>query len=890
MKKQLLFFRILLITGLLFSLNNVNATQVPNYIVDETFGDALPTGWSVENDANYELFGSDGWYNLNTPTGKLNLTTANKKKNMGLKITFPSSGTETEVYLEFDWTITSAKITNLQSYALFFRDNVATPKTTSGDIMILYLSGDDGMIHCQNIDNSNPAYIDTDSWNGMFLKSGADNATCNTNNASTITTCGWAFGQTIHIKASFNFSTHKVTYLQLSNTTTGSSSYENTAGLDFLSTSAANISKICFTQTKENPTAAGTYCPSNTSIDNFQLYTLQEVSGTANVTVNYFEPDGNTPAKTARIEADQPVDIAYTATSDDKASFTSGGYYYAFDADATTSDNVVVTADGLAHVDLIFKKTAVTAGTYKWTGATNALWSETDNNFTTDDINSLAYQTGNAVELSSTGTNKTITIGSDVDLGSNNLNITGDAYELTGPGSINGTGAVTINVGETEITTLGVTNNLTGGVTLNNGTLIISKDDAVTALTAASGTTVDVNTGVAFSKAIIGAVGSFTIKPTSNVTYTSAITVADSVNYLLQSEGSASSSGTFSGLPVMNNSFNGKIKVATASSTFSLFGSTNSYVSNKLELNGMVYMVYPVNPASDGSTTIGIGELKGNSDAKIMGPRLRTVTYNIGALNTDATFAGTIENFPADAWSNIPVINTVKSGTGVLTLSGNSAAYVAGAVSVNEGELNITGTLGTSTIPVNVAADGILNGTGTIPGATVVNGSLKGRLNFGSDLTLNGTTNIVVDGFSTGEFDAINVTGAVNNGGTLDVTVNASNPESGTTIQLINAGTFNGTFTTLNLPANYTFNALTGELTYTVATNIDEQTSGLTVYADRESINIKGICAGENYRVYDAMGKMLVNENANSGNVRIALSNSGVFIVKITNDIIKIVK
>jgi hypothetical protein len=125
-------------------------------------------------------------------------------------------------------------------------------------------------------------------------------------------------------------------------------------------------------------------------------------------------------------------------------------------------------------------------------------------------------------------------------------------------------------------------------------------------------------------------------------------------------------------------------------------------------------------------------------------------------------------------------------------------------------------------VPVTVATGATLAGTGSIAGTTIINGILEGNLSFAKDLSLNGTTNIAVNGFNTGDYNVINVTGALNNGGTLNITVNATQPSINTSIQLLHAGTYVGNFTTVNLPANnYSFDATTGTLTYTITTRLE---------------------------------------------------------------------
>ncbi|MDY6955153.1 MAG: filamentous hemagglutinin N-terminal domain-containing protein, partial [Thermodesulfobacteriota bacterium] len=117
-----------------------------------------------------------------------------------------------------------------------------------------------------------------------------------------------------------------------------------------------------------------------------------------------------------------------------------------------------------------------------------------------------------------------------------------------------------------------------------------------------------------------------------------------------------------------------------------------------------------------------------------------------------------------------------KEGEGILTLSHVSNTY-AGDTTVEEGTLNVTGTLTDSVVTVNNGTT--LQGTGNIigtvtvdPGATLAPGESAGRLSTG-DLALNaGATYFVeLNGTTVGDdYDQVDVTGAVDLGGaTLDV-------------------------------------------------------------------------------------------------------------------------
>ncbi len=325
---------LLLVIMTVFWTANIYSETVKTYFVNQDFTGvaAHPAGWSSGTDANFSLFGS-GAFNYNTPSDRLNLT-GGGTGNRGIKVTFPTSGSESLVYLDFDWIITGATVGRLNALGLYLQDNVAASFTTTGDVLILYCSGTDGKIHCQNIDNMN-AVFQNNSASGSFLKAGTSDALCNSANSSTITTCSWAAGNIINIKATLNFSTHVITYLKISNTTTGLTSYENTAGLNFISNTASNLSKICLTNTRTNSTGTnGSNTALNVGIDNFQTYKTTDLgtlssnspqcTGTGvTLTCSGTAPSGQTyywQTSASGTSTTYPTTSTYTVT-------TSGNYY-----------------------------------------------------------------------------------------------------------------------------------------------------------------------------------------------------------------------------------------------------------------------------------------------------------------------------------------------------------------------------------------------------------------------------------------------------------------------------------------------------------------------------------------------------------------------------------
>jgi autotransporter-associated beta strand protein len=127
----------------------------------------------------------------------------------------------------------------------------------------------------------------------------------------------------------------------------------------------------------------------------------------------------------------------------------------------------------------------------------------------------------------------------------------------------------------------------------------------------------------------------------------------------------------------------------------------------RLHLGDGVSMFQNFNPPNTGDfTTLQIiGELSGAPTAFLGGNPVagRFVNWQVGALNTDAVFAGTIANSAGAAL-------LTKVGNGRLTLSGVST--YTGATTVNGGTLLVNGSLNGT--PVTVNNGGTLGGTGTI--------------------------------------------------------------------------------------------------------------------------------------------------------------------------------
>jgi autotransporter-associated beta strand protein len=172
------------------------------------------------------------------------------------------------------------------------------------------------------------------------------------------------------------------------------------------------------------------------------------------------------------------------------------------------------------------------------------------------------------------------------------------------------------------------------------------------------------------------------------------------------------------------------------------FGGTTGLPLATLNLE-QVRMEYTATPPAEG-ITIPIGSLSGISSSVISGSQnaAGTVTWQVGALNTSTTFAGSFTPF-----NNYP-IGLEKTGSGTWTLTGTGT--VSGGINVEQGALSYgdasTDTLaGTSEITVRSAAILQINAAARINGSSCevfTGGNLRGRGTLQAPLSSSGTVSI----------------------------------------------------------------------------------------------------------------------------------------------------
>ncbi|MEP1779185.1 LamG-like jellyroll fold domain-containing protein, partial [Reichenbachiella sp.] len=220
-----------------------------------------------------------------------------------------------------------------------------------------------------------------------------------------------------------------------------------------------------------------------------------------------------------------------------------------------------------------------------------------------------------------------------------------------------------------------------------------------------------------------------------------------------------------------------------------------------------------------------------NSTVTSCAPNGKFIGSTDSDWNDPTNWCGGVVPMPSNVNEDIVVsVNSDVSDNEDLVLNGNSFQILAGATLTLDLSNNALDLQGGATFTNNgtvffasgtelTDAAGNFVNNGTITGfftcnndftnplgGTVAPGASPGCVTFASNFTNAGTLDIEVDGTvpCTG-YDQITVTGTANLGGTLNVTIGYT-PVSGDQITIITAGSVAGTFSSDNLPANWTLN------------------------------------------------------------------------------------
>lgn len=873
-----------------FLFNGVMTSTIPSapaitstlYASTSTSGNLFATanGGAALNASSNVLFSGGGSGNRGSYMYNLNNNTA-------------LSTTKKEV-LEFDWNPATTDADAMSYNALGISDLNKNP------VMVLVAEawgGAAGGIHLMNLTPSATYLSATNFQLPTVTYGGTSNykGDCATFYAGSALGADFVNNKTYHIRAKLDFSTHVIDTITVTRADDATKIYTGT-NIAFLSNAATNVDKVSAFGARGKSQTNGTGANSMVwmTVDNYQVYTWESVSNTANVIVNYYDADSPATLVTSVTRANQIVDATYSASGLDKASFSFGGNYCVYSS--MIADNVTVTSNGLAHVDIAVKRYPVYSGVYTWTGITDGTWNELVGNFT-DGTNALGYQPGNGILFPESASNKTITVNDNISFGANDITISGDGYVLGGTGTLSGTGKINVNLSGSQGVTLSLTNNMTGRSQISGGVVTVSKAGTLGTAADVTGATTLVpsvalpNTTFTASSQInptaASSIAGITAGSGVKVTVTSAIATANAVSAFL-----ITPTGTLGGELELNG--------AHATETrFGLTAASTSYLSNaKVSLKGTAFLYIDVNHTA---STINVGTLSGEAATRIGWGRSsatdRNITWSVGGLNENSEYAGTITNIggynaSGSFWTG-NFTNFAKVGTGVLTFSGAATTHNGTVAVSGGGELKVTGSLGKSTNAFSISGGSklsahkggsIIASTLTMAGTDtlLVGDSATVTLNTGAGTTI---TNVVIE-VNADTVGILNLPAGVIAGDTLIVREAVACTLPSASFKIVNAADVAGmTFNNVRLPIGYTYNQSTGVLTYlNPITGVKPIVSSFKAYSVNRNLTVSGV---DSYEVYNVQGSKVASVAVNNANTKIALQ-SGIYIVKAAGKVQKV--
>ena len=388
-------------------------------------------------------------------------------------------------------------------------------------------------------------------------------------------------------------------------------------------------------------------------------------------------------------------------------------------------------------------------------------------------------------------------VGGDAVVIASNCTITGGTISFPSGTSLTINASTTFTMTSTPTITIqsGATITIDGTLTANNGTL----NNAGTMTTAAAGNFS--NPSGSFNNS-----GTFNHSGTSTSTYggfTNTGTINNSGTLISSQYINVQNNGTFTnnsgGTVQFNGFFNAANKTVTNNGSMAAaLDNAGTFINN----NTFSFSYLGVSNRSGATLT--------NSTGATMALGLLTFS-NSGTFNNNGTYSMTqgsgLASFANTSTGTITNTGTMTIGTSVPATNAGTITNQASSTFTNNGTLSGAGTF---------TNNGTYKGSGTFSGSLFTNpngsfvapGNSPGCHTFSNGYTNSGTLQIELGGTTVcTQYDRLNITGTATLGGTLDVSlINSYTGSNGHQLTIINATTLSGTFSTVNLPANWYIN------------------------------------------------------------------------------------
>lgn len=780
-------------------------TYFPNYFINQTFNgvEAMPTGWSFSTSSTY--MGRAATASFGSPGQGFVTISASGSGARGGELRFPSTSTSnfkdsTVWVMEFDWTANAVGMNGMQGatgVTLLGPNSVTLTNNSTfwaATIFEFYAYNATGNIHLTNLDPIGKGAIAGVPFNGTvetpiptpvgYCSDGNNSyfgrrakatpvTTVEADSLNQTTKTKIVFGATkkYHVFAEMNFKTQmvqKFIMYEIDNPANGDTIINKSFTAPYTVGASPTVELAARTVTQFDRLASWATRPGsgnancNHSYDNLQTYVWKESVGVADVTVKYVDRSGNT-IKDSRVLPAQQVTSTVWLSETDKTNFASPDalFNYFYDAEATHAANAAKGTDGESltvdhsttpgvdnSLTVVYKKVAVTPGTYVWGGDSSTKWNYLDDNFSVSGGTAMAYQSGNAVEFSKTDAlNKTVEVTGTITLNDANMTVSAPDYIFAGTGNITGNGTLTVSAP----VTLGADNRMAGGAIIQTpGVVSIKHSNAATKfITAEPAITLNMEAGATFTKAIEGTPGAtLNMNLVSLNEYASAITGFSTLNLhqAAQTSLNASTWRTGWGGTLPENVQVNFINDVVGNPVHNGLGLTGTVMQKaKLHLGANTRLVRQYNENSNNADIVYLGELSGDAGSRIESGFVdgRYFRYDIGSLNTDAVYNGEIaaftKSYKAATDTTVAVttyaangVGITKSGTGSWTVNGNfnfPTGTKGSQVNVSGGKFIINGNIIFPDRSRATAVGSQINVTGT--GLLDINGKVR----FVSDTT-----------------------------------------------------------------------------------------------------------------------------------------------------------